>query len=76
MARKRESWPGWVSGFGRPAVLVVEGGGGGERHFDVPALHRKVEARLLVLDELQRHLPPSMHQVMDPLVDEVLSRRI
>jgi len=56
-----------VSGFGGPAVLVIEGGGGGERHFDVPALDSKVEARLLVLHELQRHLPPERDFFSDNL---------
>ena len=32
-----------VSGVGGPAVLVVEAGGGGERYFDVPALHRLIQ---------------------------------
>ena len=39
-----------------PGLLVVQGLGGLERHLDVAALDREVEARALVLDEVQRHL--------------------
>lgn len=39
-----------------PGVLVVQLLGALQRHVDVAALHRQVEARALVLDKVQRNL--------------------